>query len=286
MQLPINIEFVGAQSFQNQIFESIRRQILSGQLKPGAPIPSTRILSEQLGVSRNTVVLAYDRLVAEDYIFTQKNVGTFVNANLPDDSLLLKDTPLAERKNEERQAARHPVLFRGQAQTVVNPNRHKLAIDFWVGRPDPRSFPTKIWRRLMLRNLSLAGSNLTEYSNPVGILSLRQAIAEYLGPARGINTTPEQIIVVNGSQEALNLVSRLFIKEGTSVVTECPYKSDASNLVMQRRKQAGPILRPGYLHRNSTHVQPALQKKAAGEIGSVRRGVTECDPAMGFPRES
>ena len=102
MQLPINIEFVGAQSFQNQIFESIRRQILSGQLKPGAPIPSTRILSEQLGVSRNTVVLAYDRLVAEDYIFTQKNVGTFVNANLPDDSLLLKDTPLAERKNEER----------------------------------------------------------------------------------------------------------------------------------------------------------------------------------------
>ncbi len=74
----------------------------------------------------------------------------------------------------------------------------------------------------MLHHLSLAGSKLTEYSDPLGIPSLRQAIAEYLGPARGINTTPEQIIIVNGSQEALNLVSRLFIKDGTSVITECP----------------------------------------------------------------
>ena len=66
MQLPINIELLADQSFQHQIFESIRRQILGGQLKPGARIPSTRNLSEQLGISRNTVVLAYDRLIAEE----------------------------------------------------------------------------------------------------------------------------------------------------------------------------------------------------------------------------
>jgi len=241
MQIPINIERLGGQSFQNQIFESIRQQILRGQLKPGMLIPSTRVLSEQLGVSRNTIVLAYDRLIAEGYIFTQKTVGTFVNANLPENSLVLDDAALSDRKEEERQAARHPVLFNGQAQMVVNPNRHKLTIDFWVGRPDPHSFPTKTWRRLMLHNLSLAGSNLTEYSDPAGIFRLRQAIAEYLGPARGINTTPEQIIIVSGSQAALNLVSRLLIKEGTPVVTECPCYQGAAYVFKSYGAQLNPI---------------------------------------------
>ncbi len=241
MQIPINIERLGGQSFQNQIFESIRRQILCGQLKPGALMPSTRVLSEQLGVSRNTVVLAYDRLIAEDYIFTQRTVGTFVNPSLPEDSLVLKNATMQSQEEEERQAARHPVLFKGQSQAVVNPNRHKLAIDFWVGRPDPHSFPTKTWRRLMLHNLSLAGSNLTEYSGPAGIPRLRQAIADHLRPARGINTTPEQIIIVNGIQEGLNLVSRLLIKEGVPVVTECPCYQGAAYVFNSYGAQLLPV---------------------------------------------
>jgi GntR family transcriptional regulator/MocR family aminotransferase len=241
MQIPIDIELLGGQSLQNQIFESIRRQILRGQLKSGTLLPSTRVLSQQLGVSRNTVVRAFDRLIAEDYIFTQRTVGTFVNANLPESSLVLRGTALPGQKEEEQQAARHPVLFRGQSQAVVNPNRHKLAIDFWIGRPDPHSFPTKTWRRLMLHNFSSAGSNLTEYSDPTGILKLRQAIADYLGPTRGINTTPEQVIIVNGSQEALNLVSRLLIKEGTPVVTECPCYQGAAYVFNSYGAQLNPV---------------------------------------------
>ncbi len=68
----------------------------------------------------------------------------------------------------------------------------------------------------------MAGSHLTEYPDPAGIPKLRQAIADYLGPSRGINTTAEQVIIVNGSQQGLNLISRLLIREGTPVVTECP----------------------------------------------------------------
>jgi len=241
MQIPINIDRFGSQSLQNQIFESIRQQILRGQLKSGALLPSTRSLSQQMGVSRNTIARAYDRLIAEDYIFTQRTVGTFVNANLPENSLALKDVALPGQKDVEQQAARHPVLFRGQAQAVINPNHHKLAIDFWVGRPDPHSFPTKTWRRLMLHNLSLAGSNLTEYPDPIGIFKLRQAIADYLGPTRGINTTPEQVIIVNGSQEALNLVSRLLIKEGTPVVTECPCYQGAAYVFNSYGAQLNPV---------------------------------------------
>jgi len=241
MQLSISTEPLGGQSLQYQIFESIRQQILRGQLKSGTLLPSTRILSQQLGVSRNTVVRAYDRLIAEDYIFTIRTVGTFVNANLPENSMALRDADLPGQIEGEQQTTRHPILFEGQAQVVENPNRHKLVIDFWVGRPDPHSFPTKAWRRLMLHHLSLAGSNLTEYSDPAGILELRQAIADYLGPTRGINTTPEQIIIVNGSQEALNVVSRLLIKEGTRVVTECPCYQGAAYLFESYGAQLKPV---------------------------------------------
>ncbi len=241
MQLPIKIELSGTQSLQNQIFESIRQQILNGQLKSGMLMPSTRVLSEQLGVSRNTVVLAFERLIAEDYLYSQKTVGTFVNPHLPENSLMLRDKGRNGKTREERQPIRQPVLFKGRMPTVVNPNRHKLAIDFWVGRPDPNSFPINIWRRLILHHLLTAGSNLTEYRDPAGIFGLRKAIAEHLGPARGITATPEQVVVVNGSQEALNLVARLLIEKGTQVVTECPCYQGAAYVLESYGAQINPV---------------------------------------------
>jgi GntR family transcriptional regulator/MocR family aminotransferase len=241
MQLPIKIETSGAQSLQNQIFESIRQQILNGQLKSGMLMPSSRALSEQLDVSRNTVVLAFERLIAEDYLYSRKTVGTFVNASLPENSLMLRDKGHHNETRGERQPIRHPVLFKGRVPTVVNPNRHKLAIDFWVGRPDPRSFPTNIWRRLILRNLTSGNPNMTEYRDPAGIFGLRKAIAEHLGPARGINASPEQVIVVNGSQEALNLVARLLIEKGTRVVTECPCYQGAAYVLESYGAQLNPV---------------------------------------------
>ena len=117
---------------------------------------------------------------------------------------------------------RQPVLFSGRCQAVVNPNRHKLAIDFWMGRPDPHSFPAKSWRRRLLHNLATAGSNLTEYRDPAGIEELRRAIAEHVGPTRGMKVSPEQVVVVNGTQQGLNLIARLMVGKGSVVVTECP----------------------------------------------------------------
>ncbi len=241
MQIPINIELLDGQSLQYQIFESIRQKILHGQLKSGTPLPSTRAMSQQLGVSRNTVILAYDRLIAEDYIFSRKTIGTYVNDQLPENSLVLRGSPQRIQEAEEKQLTRHPVLFNGKSQIVTNPHRNKLVLDFWIGRPDPHSFPIRIWRRLMLHNLSIAGSSMTEYSNPTGIHKLRLAIANHLGPSRGIEATPEQAIIVNGSQEALNLVSRLIIREGTQVVTECPCYQGAAYVFDSYGAQLNPV---------------------------------------------
>jgi len=222
MQLAIKLYPKPGKSLQTQIFESIREQILNGRLNSGALLPSSRLLSEQLGVSRNTVLMAYERLIAEDYVYSVKTLGTFVNASLPENSLTLSDPGRACIKAEERHPQRFPVTFKGRVQALNNPRRDQLDIDFWVGRPDPMSFPINRWRSIIIEKLRDAGRNMTEYHNPAGIHELRQAIVEHLKPARGINADPGQVIIVNGSQEALNIVSRLLINHGTPVVTESP----------------------------------------------------------------
>ncbi|ADE14256.1 regulatory protein GntR HTH [Nitrosococcus halophilus Nc 4] len=241
MQLPLKLERRSKQTLQSQLFEQIRGLILSGKLKPGTPMPATRSLSEQLGVSRNTVLLAYDRLIAEDYLQTQEAVGTYVNSHLPMDSLVLKAPTQPLVLPEKPQARRHPVLFRGRAQKVANSQQNRLALDFRVGRLDPHSFPVKTWRRLILRHLNAGGANLTEYRDPAGILALREAIANHLGPARGIVVTPEQVIVVSGSQQALNIVARLLVGQGTRVVTECPCYQGAAYVFESYGAQLHPV---------------------------------------------
>ena len=239
MQFALNLDLQSRKPLQGQLFESIRQLILSGQLKVGAAVPATRALSEQLHVSRNTVLLAYERLIAEGYLESRPTVGTFVSTNLPEGSLFLTGDRQISR-NQGRQATRQPVLFSGRCQAVVNPNRHKLAVDFWVGRPDPHSFPAKSWRRRLLHNLATAGSNLTEYRDPAGIEELRRAIAEHLAPTRGMKVSPEQVVIVNGSQQGLNLIARLMVEKGSVVVTECPCYQGAAFVF----ESYGAVLKP------------------------------------------
>ncbi len=222
MQLSIDLDSSNALSLQSQIFESIRLQILTGRLKPDTLLPSTRLLCDQLNVSRNTVVLAYDHLIAEDYIYSRGTSGTYVSAQLPENSLSLNIENEYINVIENNFLEHNPVVFKGRCQDLDNSGTNGLDIDFKMGCPDPESFPDKKWRQLMLRKLRNAGSDMAEYHDPAGIPDLRQAIASHLLPARGMKVEPEQVIIVNGSQEALNVVSRLLIEKGTRVVIENP----------------------------------------------------------------
>ena len=221
MQLPLTIDRNVTTALQIQIYGQIRQLILASQLTPGVRVPATRSLAAELGVSRNTIVLAYDRLVSEGYLETRPALGIFVNSELPDDAIHALDRPAADA-NIERKARPVRVQFRGRAHTVINPDRDRVNIDFWVGRPDASLFPRQFWRQHARRLLQRAETNLTDYCEPAGTLRLRQAIATYLGPARGITATAEQVIVVSGIQQGLNVVARLLIRPGASVATECP----------------------------------------------------------------
>jgi GntR family transcriptional regulator / MocR family aminotransferase len=223
LQLSISLDHSEKETLQAQIFNQLRDLILNGHLKGKDPLPTTRELSAQLSVSRNTAILAYERLISEGYICTKPNVGTFVSADLPDtgflslrhdqetQSIFTKSTP-QEDKN----------IGHFRTHQLAKPERRRLAVDFWVGRPDARSFPHKSWTQFIKNRLKNAGIQLTNYSDPAGLLELRQAIAKHIAPARGIIADADQIIIVGGCQDGFNLTSRLLIKNGTTAIVESP----------------------------------------------------------------
>lgn len=206
--------------------------ILEGRLRPGEPLPATRALSEQLGISRNTTSLAYERLAAEGYIESRKSVGTFISLQIPEDALYTATHGEADMRlrGARRTPRRKDGLREFRAQALVNPHRRKLIADFWVGRPDPGSFPHKTWARLISRRLQTAGSALTEYRDASGLMDLRRAIADRLRPARSIVASADQIVVVGGCQDGLNLVSRMILEPGAAAVVESPCYQGAAFL--------------------------------------------------------
>jgi len=228
MEIPIELDRSSHQSLQGQIFEQFRRLILSARLKPGTPVPASRALAEQLGASRNTVLLVYDRLIAEGYLQTREAIGTYVSFDLPETCLAASRSVTSPTPAQGESSAHLAIPFIGRAQAVVS--ARSLAFDFWLGRPDPHSFPIKTWRRLINKALATAGARLTEYRDPGGLPELREAIADHLGAARGISVSPEQVIITAGSQEGLNLVARLFVRDGTLVATENPCYQGAAFL--------------------------------------------------------
>ncbi len=239
METPISLDPCSRHSLQAQLHEQVRKLILGGQLRPGMRMPTSRALAMQLGVSRNTVLLAYERLGAEGYLQTRGAVGTFVNHDLPDDCLAARRLALVAENGSQHISRHRAIAFEGRAQTIVG-DKHP-AYDFQLGRLDSHVFPFKAWRRLVTSTLSRAGACLTEYGDPAGLLALRQAIADRLGPTRGINVDPDQIIVITGCQEGFNLTARLLLREGASVAIENPAYQGAAYLYESYRARLAPV---------------------------------------------
>jgi GntR family transcriptional regulator/MocR family aminotransferase len=262
-QLSIILKASEKSTLQTQIFDQIRTMILNGQLRGDDPLPTTRELSAQLGVSRNTAVLAYERLIAEGYIRTKPYVGTFVSPDLPDTAFLSsaaeRATPAAPR------SAEGPLAGGGTIRTMrthrlADPERRRLAADFWVGRPDARTFPLKAWSQHIKARLKSAGPKLTSYNDPAGLLELRQAIAKHLAPARGVVCDPEQIIIIGGCQDGFNLVGRLLLTPGSTAVVESPCYQGAAFVLesLGAKLHPVPIDRDGLDVTQLPHVTGAL----------------------------
>ena len=210
---------------QGQVYRAVRAAILEGRLPPGARLASTRELAAELGVSRNTALAACERLAAEGYTETRRGAGTFVAATLsgparPAASRAEARVPLALPRSAWGQRLESDVP-RGRASWALP--RERVAVDFRYGEPAYAELPLATWARLLGRRARRLSVKRLAYQAPGGAPELREALAGYLARARGVRCTPERIVVVHGSQQAIDLVMRLVLDPGDGVVLEDPH---------------------------------------------------------------
>ena len=220
-----------------QIYRALRSEILTRNLSPGARLPSTRALCADLGVSRNVALLAYEQLLAEGYAESRTGSGTVVAPTLPEDfATKLGPAPAASPHRNHDAAPR--LSARGERSLDVYRNTRvsweirgsRLPYDFRFGRPAFGDFPHAVWCRLLGRRARRASLRDLDYGPPEGRPELREAIAEHLRRTRGVDARAERLLIVNGSQQALDLVARVLLDPGDRVLLEEPHYSGARHV--------------------------------------------------------
>jgi GntR family transcriptional regulator/MocR family aminotransferase len=194
-----------------QIYDGMRRAILDGLLRPGQRIPSTRALAEDLGVSRLSVLTAFDQLRHEGYIVGRTGAGTFVSDALPDDRLQVSSGLRAPRSRVKTPTP--PVAVAGDPWTMR---------PFRINVPALDKFPHSAWARIVARRAHAIKPKHLGYTHPAGLLELREAVAEHLRTARAVRCEAAQVLIVSGSQLALQLCARVLLGRGDVVAIEEP----------------------------------------------------------------
>jgi GntR family transcriptional regulator / MocR family aminotransferase len=201
-----------------QIYDAYRRSIARGNLRVGELVPSSRELARELRVSRLPVLNAYAQLLAEGYFESRTGAGTFIAASFPGRT----GAPEARAKVDATSGAR-PVAARASALTrCERPSSAESLGPFQVGQPALKDFPIDIWAKLVGRSSRRMRVRGLQYGNPMGLKELRVTIASYLRKARAVRCEAEQIMIVSGSQQALDLSARVLLDPGTPVWVEEP----------------------------------------------------------------
>lgn len=202
-------------------------------------MPSTRVLAADLGVSRNTILQAFEQLRAEGYLRGAVGSGTFVADPLPDE-LVHASRSIRSPRNAQRPEKQ---IWSEFGLRITTPEAYPVGTahyrPFEPGQPALDAFPFDVWMRLFTRFRKPTPVKLLAYGSASGYEPLRKAISSYLALARGVRCAPEQVIVVSGAQQALDLIARLLLNPGDSVVLEEPgyrgahvaFQAAAANIV-------------------------------------------------------
>ncbi len=205
---------------QRQIYDAYRSAILDGRLRSGQRIPSTRVLATELHVSRFPVLNAYAQLLAEGYFQSRIGAGTVVSSSLPDQFI-------ASGPAHTRAAAVHrgprPVARRSSVSPHPEPSPWLGGLGpFGVGQVAFDQFPHHIWSQLIARRARNPNAQSFHYGDVMGLLPLRETVASYLRTARSLRCEAEQVMIVSGSQHALELTARVLLDKASPVWIEEP----------------------------------------------------------------
>ena len=217
-----------------QIYVGIREHIIGGRLTPGSKLASSRQMAIELGVSRFTIVAAFDALLSEGYVVASPRGGTYVSKALPDLSLRSRATipprggrpaPRPSPNVETRLSLRGRAI---SGVTITGPRySENEARPFHPRRPPLDIFPTAEWARLVRRQWQGHRHQMLDYGEPNGYRGLRQAIADHAASTRGVVASVDQVIITSGAQQAFNLIFQLLLNAGDDVWIEEPGYLDA-----------------------------------------------------------
>src|SRR5215471_2270086 len=218
----ISLDHSSEVPLHRQLYDIIRSAILEGKLRAGAQLPSTRALAAMLEVSRTTVIGAFDQLRAEGYLDGKKGSGTFVAASLPDDLLRVRSKGKSEmpRSVQTGPISKRGTLWASTAASFCEDSDTARA--FQPGLPAIDDFPFDVWSRMLAKRWRHASNDIACYGDAAGYRPLRDAIASYVQLARGVHCEPEQVIIVAGSQQGLDMVARILLDPGDPAWVEDP----------------------------------------------------------------
>jgi GntR family transcriptional regulator/MocR family aminotransferase len=216
----LDIDKASPTPIYQQIIDRLREAVSQGRVTPGSKLPSTRIFAEELGVSRNTVLQVFDTLINEGLLTSRVGDGTYVASEVQDGGNTQSTSPPA---TTELQYPFRSISRRGRNLVASASDAFSESpTPFMPDLPDLREFPIRTWLRLMNETSGrLRGEILAETTN-AGYEPLRRAIAQYLNASRGMSCDFSQVIITTGTQQSLDLVSRMLLDPGDPVWLEEP----------------------------------------------------------------
>ncbi|HKD82627.1 MAG TPA: PLP-dependent aminotransferase family protein [Candidatus Angelobacter sp.] len=199
-----------------QIYDAYRAAIVGRRLRPSQRVPSSRTLAAELGISRMPVLNAYDQLRAEGYFESRVGAGTRVCSTLP-------ELPSFRQRSIGTLSGPRPVASRASTAQQAEPTPWVRGWgSFGVGQVAFEHFPIQIWSRLVARHSRTATIDSVRYSDQMGLPGFRDTVATYLRTSRGVSCEARQVMIVSGSQQALDITARVLLDKGSGVWLEDP----------------------------------------------------------------
>ena len=217
------LQRAGGEAMHRQLYSSFRSAILEGVFTPGMRLPSTRALADDLGVSRTTVLQAFERLVSEGYATARSGAGTRVATTL--NTSAHRRSNMRVEGRAPRAPERPPKLSRAATEMIdefnVSRPTHRM-VPFALGYPALDDFPVALWARITGRLWRTRATEMLSFTDTRGYPPLREAIAQYVSTARGVRCTADNVIVTNGAQHGIDLMARVLLDAGDVAWVEQP----------------------------------------------------------------
>jgi GntR family transcriptional regulator/MocR family aminotransferase len=213
--MAFHVSLVGRKDLSGEIYRQMRHAIVDRRLRPGDRLPPSRDLARELVVARATVTTAYERLAAEGFVEVRQGAGTFVRE-------LLAQAGCAKPTQRSGGVLQPLQIWHSVELPTASWFKNPARFDFRTGLCDASLFPNEEWRRAVTRAAHSSAPTSGVYEHPAGRCDLRAAIVRHIGVSRGVEASADDIVITNGTQDALDLLARVLLAPGDAIAVEDP----------------------------------------------------------------